>query len=96
MPPDAADVYYGHNFQCICGSVHTLDASVPIPREIPGRNKFVACCPTNPGWMNFLKVKGFFRIAGLETICSTKIESERDPEELSSGVIHAHLGFSPA
>jgi hypothetical protein len=35
MPPNVVDVYYGHSFQCACGSVYTLDANVPIPREIP-------------------------------------------------------------
>ena len=92
MPPNVADVYYGHSFQCGCGSVHTLDASVQIPRVIPGRNKFVACCPAT-GWVNFLKVKGFFRIAGLETICLTQIETEKQDEELSKGLMQSHFGY---
>jgi len=91
MPPDAVPVYYGHSFDCACGAVHVLSENIAVLREIPGRNKFVASCPLNPTWMNFLKVKGVFRIAGLETMCSTRIESEKQYEEFCSGVIHAQL-----
>ena len=92
MPPDAAPVYYGHSFHCGCGAVHVLDASIPVPREIPGRNKFVAHCPTNPGVMNFLKVKGIFRIAGIESICTTRIDTQQQYEEFTNGVVQARLG----
>lgn len=92
MPPDAVPVYYDHSFDCGCGAVHVLDASIPVPREIPGRNKFVAGCSTNDNVLNFLKVKGLFRIAGLETICSTRIDTQQQYEEFSNGVIQAQMG----
>jgi hypothetical protein len=91
MPPDAAPVYFGYRFQCGCGGTHVLDANIPVPREIPGRNKFVAGCPTDQNVLNFLKVKGLLRIAGLESLCSTRIDTPQQYEEFAKGVIQAQL-----
>ncbi len=92
MPADAAPVYYGHSFSCGCGDAHILNANIPVPREIPGRNKFVTGCPHDESVLNFLKVRGFFRIAGLEAICSTRIHTQEDYDEFCHGVIKAQIG----
>ena len=93
MPPDAAPAYYGHSFSCGCGDAHILNANIPVPREIPGKNKFVAGCPNNDHVLNFLKVRGIFRIAGLEAICFTRIETQQDYDDFSQGVIQAQIGY---
>ena len=91
MHADGAPVYYGHSFSCGCGDAHILNANIPVPREIPGRNKFVAGCPINDNVLNFLKVRGLFRIAGLEAICFTLIQTQQDYDEFSQGVIQAQI-----
>jgi len=91
MSADAAPVYYCHSFSCGCGDAHILNANIPVPREIPGRNKFVAGCPANENVLNFLKVRGILRIAGLEAICSTRINTQQDYDEFCQGVIQAQI-----
>jgi hypothetical protein len=93
MPADAAPVYYGHCFSCGCGDAHILNANIPVPREIPGKNKLVAGCPNNENVLNFLKVRGVFRIAGLEPICSTRINTEQDYNDFCNGVVQAQMGY---
>ena len=92
IPTGGLHAYYGHSFRCACGAVHVLDANVAVSLEMLGKNKFVAECPANLGWMNFLKVKGIFRVAGLEAICSTKIDSEQQHEEFFNGIIEPQIG----
>ena len=92
MPPNAAPIYYGHPFSCGCGDAHILNANIEVPREIPGKNKFVAGCPNDENVLNFLKVRGMFRIVGLDAICSTRISSDQDLADLCNGVVQAQTG----
>ncbi len=93
MAPNGATVYYGHSFSCGCGDAHILNTNIPVPREIPGKNKFVAGCPDDDNVLNFLKVRGIFRIAGLEAINFTRIETQQDYDDFSQGVIQAQVGY---
>ena len=86
MSPDSVNVYYGHSFHCVCGSVHTLGPEVEVPRDLPMKRQFVAACPENPSWMNLLKVKGIFRVKRLDSICATKIDTEEAKREFMMGM----------
>jgi len=86
MPPNIVDLYYGHKFKCGCGKIHVLGPDIEVPRDLPMKKRFVAVCPRDENMMNLLKIKGIVRIAGVETIYYTKIETEDDYANFSMGM----------
>jgi len=79
--------YNGHPFECACGQIHEFNShQVEVLRELT-RMRLVLACPINDGYVTCVKVKGWFRFKGFESLIGTKIEEELDPIDILSKAI---------
>ncbi len=83
--------YNGYPFECICGEVHEFDSrQIEVLREL-SKMRLVLACPANDGHITCIKVKGWFRFKGFESLFGTKIEEELDPIETLSKAIDKNI-----
>ncbi|DAB40861.1 MAG TPA: hypothetical protein CFH81_00730 [Sulfurovum sp. UBA12169] len=84
--------YDGHPFECACGQIHDFDSlNVAVLRELT-KMRLVLACPVNDGYITCVKVKGWFRFKGFESLFGTKVEEELDPLNTLSKAINKKLG----
>jgi hypothetical protein len=72
--------YEGVPFQCACGQAHPYHASaVPVLRELRGM-RLVLPCPVTERHLTCVKVKGFFRFKGFESLFGAEIEDDNEDD----------------
>ena len=85
-------VYNGYPFECACGQIHEFDSSqIEVLRELT-KMRLVLVCPVNDGYITCVKIKGWFRFKGFESLIGTKVEEELDPIDTLSKAIDKKLG----
>jgi len=83
--------YDGHPFECACGQNHNFNSlNIEVLRELP-KMRLVLACPVTDGYITCVKIKGWFKFKGFESLFGTKIEEELDSLDTLSKAINKKI-----
>ncbi len=72
--------YINHTFECACGKEHKFNQYIRIIRELP-KQRLIFVCPDDISYVTCVKVKGWFRFKGFESLYGTYRETEEEKQE---------------
>lgn len=85
--------YQGYPFLCACGKTHLFQyGQVHVLRELP-KMKLVFECPDQPVFVTCVKLKGFFRFKGFESLFGAKVEENLNVMDTLKNAFEKRTGF---
>jgi hypothetical protein len=85
--------YEGFKFNCACGKSHIFSSyEVKVLRELSKMRLFFEC-PDNHNFATCVKLKGFFRFKGFESLFGTKFENDFDEMDVLKKAFEKKTGL---